>query len=272
MEPTISVVTISFNDVSGLRRTRESVVAQRGVKINHIIVDGGSTDGTRAFLTTLHDVDWSSSSDNGRYDAMNRGIERSTTDLIWLMHAGDTFGDDDCVAKVMRSYAKEKWSWAYGFSRILNPEGAMIALGGFAPFDIRRLALGTQVVPHQATIFERWLHQQVAGYSVEFGLAADQLYLLKAAKLKAPFVIGEFLCNFDGQGAGSTRGSWAHFADMVRARRLAGVSVSGSYLADGILTLSLFLITVSKTAARNFLTKSKDNSPQGYPSEPTTLV
>jgi glycosyltransferase involved in cell wall biosynthesis len=250
MQPTISVITISFNNVVGLRRTRESVMSQKGVRIEHIIVDGGSTDGTKSLLSTLSEVDWTSCPDNGRYDAMNRGIARAKTDLIWLMHAGDTFGDDYTIQKVIRSYVREEWSWAYGFSRIMDTSGAMIGFGGFAPFDIRRFALGERIVPHQAAIFERRLHQQIGGYDEEFGLAADQLYMLKLATLYRPHVIGEFLCNFDVQGAGSTRGTWPHFVDISRARKLAGVTVSGSYSVDQVLSLGLFLAGAVRAIAK----------------------
>lgn len=254
MQPTISVITISFNDIAGLRRTRNSVVAQKDVKISHIIVDGGSTDGTKDFLSTLGTVDWSSSQDNGRYDAMNRGIARASTDLIWLMHAGDTFGDDHSVDKVLRSYAQEEWSWAYGFLRVMGIDGKLTGIGGFAPFDIHRLALGDRVVPHQAAIFERRLHQQVGGYDEEFGLAADQLYMLKVAMLEQPFVIGEFLCDFDGQGAGSTRDTRSHFVDMNRARKLAGLSVSGNYLVDRAASLGIFLAAAVRSRAKRLIT------------------
>jgi glycosyltransferase involved in cell wall biosynthesis len=254
VHPTISVITISLNDIAGLRRTRNSVLAQKDVKINHIIVDGGSTDGTYTFLSTLDNVDWSSCADNGRYDAMNRGIARAETDLIWLMHAGDIFGDDYSVDKVLRSYAQEKWSWAYGFLRVIGISGKMIGFGGFAPFDIQRFALGDRVIPHQAAIFERRLHQQVGGYDEEFGLAADQLYMLKVAKLERPFVIGEFLCDFDGQGAGSTRDTWSHYSDINRARKMAGVSVSGSYLADRVISLGTFLAGAARARAKKLLT------------------
>jgi glycosyltransferase involved in cell wall biosynthesis len=246
VKPTISVITISFNDIAGLRRTRESVEAQKDARIEHIIVDGGSTDGTQEYLSTLDELDWSSYSDNGRYDAMNRGIERANTDLIWLMHAGDTFGDANSVEKVLRSYSREKWSWAYGFSRIKDLEGNMIGFGGFAPFDIRRFALGAIAIPHQATIFERKLHEQIGGYDEEIGLAADQLYMLRLAKIEAPYVIGEFLCNFDGQGAGSIRGRWAHLSDMSQFRKLAGVSVTGNYTVDRLLAMGLFVSSAVK--------------------------
>jgi hypothetical protein len=254
VHPTISVITISLNDVAGLRRTRNSVVAQKGVKINHIIVDGGSTDGAKTFLSTLDNVDWSSCADNGRYDAMNRGIARAETDLIWLMHAGDIFGDDHSVQKVLQSYVQMEWSWAYGFSRVMDSSGKMIGFMGFSPFDIKRLALGDRVVPHQAAIFERRLHQEVGGYDEEFGLAADQLYMLKVAKREPPFIIGEFLCDFDGTGAGSTRDRGSHFADMNRARKMAGVSVSGSYLADRAISLGMFLAGAARARAKKLLT------------------
>lgn len=260
MKPIISVVTISFNDVAGLKRTRNSVVAQKSVTIDHIVVDGGSTDGTTEYLTTLRGVDWSSRPDRGRYDAMNLGIGRAKTNLIWLMHAGDTFGDDHSVAKVLKSYEREKWSWAYGFSRIMDHGGTMVGFGGFAPFNIRRFALGDRVIPHQAAIFEQKLHQRVGGYDDTFGLAADQLYMLKCAKLEQPQVIGEFLCNFDGQGAGSTRGKWPHFADIGRSRKLAGVSVTGSYLVDDLLSLGLFLLAAGRAKAKKHAYSGSSNS------------
>jgi len=254
MLPTMSIVTIAFNDLKGLRKTRKSVETQTSVGVKHIIVDGGSQDGTLEFLKSLHGVDWSSESDKGRYDAMNRGISRADTDLIWLMHAGDTFGDEFSVAKVVRSYSEERWSWALGFSRITNSDGEMIGYSGSVPFDIRRFALGGKTIPHQAAIFERRLYEDMGGYNEEFGLAADQLYMLRLAKRSPPQVIGEFLCNFNSGGAGSTRGIRPHFADMSRARRLASYSVTGSYLVDWAISKGMLLGILIKDRIPDLLT------------------
>ncbi len=253
MKPTLSVITIAFNDLEGLKRTRASVESQQSVVIDHIIVDGGSTDGTVDFLRTLDDVDWSSAKDNGRYDAMNRGIARARTDLIWLMHAGDTFGDSSSVAKVLESYTEERWPWAYGFSRVTNTAGDMVGYFGFAPFDIRALALGSNVVSHQAAIFERRLHDEIGRYSEDFGLAADQLYMLKLAMRYPPKVFAEFLNDFDSSGVGSHRRVGEHIRDMRRARKLAGYSVTGSHTVDSMVSLGMISGKVVKAVAKRGL-------------------
>ena len=251
--PTLSVITIAFNDLEGLRRTRASVESQQSVSIDHIIVDGASTDGTVDYLRTLDDVDWSSEKDNGRYDAMNRGIARASTDLVWLMHAGDTFGDSSSVAKVLESYSQERWPWAYGFSRVMNASGEMVGYFGFSPFDIRALALGTNVVSHQAAIFERRLHDEIGRYSEDFGLAADQLYMLKLAMRFPPKVLGEFLNNFDSGGVGSHRRVGEHIRDMRRARKLVGYSVTGSYTVDSMVSMGMIFWKIVKAVAKRGL-------------------
>jgi glycosyltransferase involved in cell wall biosynthesis len=229
------------------------VESQQSVNIDHIIVDGASTDGTVDFLRGLDGVDWSSEKDNGRYDAMNRGISRASTDLVWLMHAGDTFGDSSSVAKVLESYSAERWPWAYGFSRVMDAGGEMVGYFGFSPFDIRALALGSNVVSHQAAIFERRLHDEIGRYDEDFGLAADQLYMLKLAMRFPPRVLGEFLNNFDSGGVGSHRRVGEHIRDMRRARKLVGYSATGSYTVDSMVSMGMIVWKIVKVGAKRGL-------------------
>ena len=78
---TLSIITINYNDAEGLRKTLASVAAQTYKGIEHVIVDGGSTDGSveviRAYADTqaAHPVKWVSEKDKGIYNAMNKGIE-----------------------------------------------------------------------------------------------------------------------------------------------------------------------------------------------------
>ena len=78
--------------------------------------------------------------------------------------------------------------------------------------------------------------------------------MLKVAKLQRAFVIGEFLCDFDGQGAGSTRDTWPYSSDMNRARKIAGVSVSGSYLAARAISWGMFLAGEARSRVEKLLT------------------
>ncbi len=104
--PTVSVITISFNDLDGLKRTVDSVRAQRyGGRIEHIVIDGGSGDDVVEYLSGCEPgfAYWQSGPDGGRYEAMNQGIAHASGDLLWFMHSGDRFSDSDAVAQVVEA-------------------------------------------------------------------------------------------------------------------------------------------------------------------------
>lgn len=93
--PLISVITVALNAKEGLIRTMQSVRNQVDITYEHIIVDGGSTDGSAELLRHQQDacVVWSSGPDNGIYDAMNKGIDRARGKWLYFLGAGDTLFD-----------------------------------------------------------------------------------------------------------------------------------------------------------------------------------
>ena len=257
---TVSVVTIAYNDREGLRRTVESVRAQTWTDIEHIVVDGGSTDGTREWLESLDSrTAWLSERDNGRYDGMNKGIARASGRLIWFLNSGDWFRDDDTVAHVVAEYSEAEFAWAYGLSNIVS-QGKTTAIGGRLPFELPRFLLGGRVVPHQAAVFTAETVRTIGGYNVTFGLAADQLFIAQAALLSTPHTIARVLCNFDASGAGSTRGAWHHYRDMTRTRDAVGVRVTGSRITDRGLSLTLWVGTVIQRKSRSALRRLRPRS------------
>ena len=98
---TLAIITITRNDLAGLRRTLASVEAQTTPPAEHWIIDGASTDGTREFLAALpphparHVV---SEPDNGIYDAMNKGVARASADYVWFLNSGDACADSTIVS------------------------------------------------------------------------------------------------------------------------------------------------------------------------------
>ena len=107
----LSIVTINYNNASGLRKTLASVAAQTYRNIEHIIVDAASTDGSvdvirdyeSANRSSVHPLTivWSSKKDKGIYNGMNIGIQRATGDYIQILNSGDILAADDVTARMM---------------------------------------------------------------------------------------------------------------------------------------------------------------------------
>ena len=87
----VSIITVNFNNLEGLKRTYESVVSQTFTDYEWIVIDGGSTDGSREFIEQHQDrfAYWCSEKDNGIYHAMNKGIRQAKGEYLNFMNTGD---------------------------------------------------------------------------------------------------------------------------------------------------------------------------------------
>ena len=98
--PRITIVTVCRNAKPSLMKTINSVLHQTYSPIEYIVIDGASTDGTLEILNDTEGIRWISETDEGIYDAMNKGIEMAEGEWIIFMNAGDTFAFDDTLKKV----------------------------------------------------------------------------------------------------------------------------------------------------------------------------
>lgn len=113
----LSIITINYNNVEGLRKTLASVASQTYRDIEHIIIDGGSTDGSvdviKEYESTIKQsvtidkstiqLKWISEKDKGIYDAMNKGIRKATGDYVWILNSGDCAASSDVVERMMNN-------------------------------------------------------------------------------------------------------------------------------------------------------------------------
>ncbi len=88
----ISVITINYNNLEGLRRTVPSVLSQTYNEYEYVVVDGGSTDGSKEYIASQDRIDhWVSEPDKGIYNAMNKAVRMAHGDYCIFMNSGDTF-------------------------------------------------------------------------------------------------------------------------------------------------------------------------------------
>lgn len=96
----ISVITVVFNDIEGLKKTASSVLSQTSKDFEYVILDGGSTDGTLEYMNSLDFVGKKKSEpDKGIYNAMNKAVELAEGDYCLFLNAGDTFFADNVLEK-----------------------------------------------------------------------------------------------------------------------------------------------------------------------------
>jgi hypothetical protein len=241
----VSVVTICLNHARGLERTLKSIDMQNWDPIHCFVIDGGSTDGSLEILQRrahLQNFTYLSEPDGGIFDAMNKGWKLADGDLIIMMNAGDCFASTTVVETIGRSYALESWRWGYGQAQILSVSESSPKILSFQPFRVSKLALGISTIPHQATVMQRTLLEELGGYQTDVGLAADQKLLLDAALISTPRLWDEVFANFEGGGISSHGLVATHILDMARYRRQSDIKVGGGAVQDSLLTFCLFTL------------------------------
>ena len=90
----ISIITPSFNQARFIEQTILSVLRQDYPCVEHIVVDGGSTDGTIDIMRRYPHLIWSSEADNGQADALNKGLSKATGDIIGWINSDDYYADN----------------------------------------------------------------------------------------------------------------------------------------------------------------------------------
>ena len=97
-----SIITVNLNNVEGLKRTIDSVVPQTYKDYEWIIIDGGSTDGSRELIEQYkqHIIYWCSEPDKGIYNAMNKGISHANGDYLLFLNSGDAFHNENVLQEI----------------------------------------------------------------------------------------------------------------------------------------------------------------------------
>ena len=232
-----SIVTVVRNDRPGLEATAESLAQQTCTDFQWIVIDGASTDGTQDALDGLaHRPDISvSEPDNGIYHAMNKGKDLATGEWVQFLNAGDTLCTPETLSRVRDWTTTTQLDWGFGAVRNIDSAGNATGLQCPSPFTTLGLAHGHLTVPHQATFMRRELMTRIGDFLVNDGTAADQEYILRAARTGAPFEMVWPIVDFRTGGAGMGH-SVGHFTrSMRRYRKSAGPGSATSAARDAAI-------------------------------------
>lgn len=207
-----SIITVNYNDKEGLKRTIESVLAQDFDNYEHIIIDGGSTDGSVELLHGYEDrypkgrLHWVSEKDAGIYDGMNKGIQMASGQFLNMMNGGDWL-EHGALKTVADSVHKCPQIMTFaGLERLWQEKDHKLA-----PIQVAQVhpeALAWHVMYHQALFYHADLHKKYGLYRMDLKLASDQAFLLEifAANKTSFYLIEQVLTNFVKGGRGDQAG------------------------------------------------------------------
>jgi len=156
--PEISIITVCLNAEKELQLTLESVLNQRFRSYEIIVIDGGSTDNTQEVLSRYNDkIDYMvSEKDQGIYDAMNKGLKRSSGKYIIFLNAGDRFYDDEVLGVMLKDSPEGKFDVIYGDVEIVDESIDKSWIQKAKPFTFKSLVTyGTGTLCHQAFIVRK---------------------------------------------------------------------------------------------------------------------
>ena len=169
-----SIITVTYNCVSTIERTINSVLSQ-DYSYEYVVIDGASTDGTRQVIEKYKDklAFFVSEPDSGMYEAMNKGLKHATGDLVLFLNGDDYLVDNTALSRMAQHYVDEK---TVVIGRLyqgdkLSPDNTN------ANFKSKYYGI---FYPHQATFVPKALYDRLGGFDEEYKVSADFEWICRA--------------------------------------------------------------------------------------------
>jgi len=173
----ISVITVNLNNLGGLKRTVESVVNQDYPNLEYLIIDGGSKDGSKEFVegNRKRISFFLSEKDSGVYDAMNKGVKKSTGDYLIFLNSGDFFSEPNSLTKLIANSQGE--DLIFGDILIQEPDRSWIKT---YPDVLNFRYFYFESMPHPATLISKGLFERHGLYDTRLKIVSDWRFFLLA--------------------------------------------------------------------------------------------
>ena len=190
----VSVITICYNAASEIDETIRSVMVQDHQDIEHIVIDGGSTDGTQEKIKRYSEciAHFVSEKDNGVYDAMNKGLRLATGEVVAFVNAGDMMATRNTVSYMVRAFTEQDADAIYGDALMVDPNDITKVKrfwkGG--EYDRANFKKGW-MPPHLGTYIRKSAYDQHGLFNTDLKVSADyelMFRFLYKHKLRARYV------------------------------------------------------------------------------------
>lgn len=179
--PKISVVTVNYNNAAGLAKTLTSIADQNYPNIESIIVDGASTDESLRVIDKLklENAKLITGPDIGPYDAMNKGVERATGEIIQFLNSGDVYAERTVLQRIGLFFSgNEAIDLVFGDTSFLDQAGKCVRFWRSSEYKKWKLYLGW--MPNHPSSFARAeLFERAGAFRTDFAIASDYEMFLR---------------------------------------------------------------------------------------------
>ena len=193
----LSIITINYNNAEGLRKTLASVAAQTYANIEHIIVDGGSTDDSvdiirdysQSPIANSHEIRWISEKDKGIYNAMNKGIRMATGEYCQFLNSGDWLIDSEVTQRMaeqmerINSSRKNPIGVMYGNMKKIMPDGMILHDACNGGNDVTLNMFYRGCLNHSPAYISRALFDKYGLYDESLRICSDWKFYLQSLVL-----------------------------------------------------------------------------------------
>lgn len=251
--PWLTVATVVFNDPAALQLTIESVSTQNTGLLEHLIVDGASTDGTTEYANrAAQDRPWitvRSAPDRGIYNAMNKAIDAARGSHVLFLNAGDDFCGPDGVESAHMDWVQTQYDWGRYLVQMVDADRHPTRPVDLSPLDPRRFDRADQDPHHQGAVMSTQMLRSLGGFDERYRIVADY-ELMRRALLAGyrPWESGRVLTCVDA--AGVSTADWRASIREVHRVRTAGAGTVKRMSAVGTTTRRLASVGARRSARR----------------------
>lgn len=205
--PKLTIITVNYNNINGLKKTVESVINQTWKAFEFVVIDGGSIDGSMPYIKSQkHHFDyWSSEPDTGIYNAMNKGIKVAKGEYLFFLNSGDDFINSQSLETIFYCLTGEDVVY-FNINRI-NEDAIYLKK---LPETLTFKFLHEDLPPHQSTFIKKALFETVGGYDENLKIVSDWKFLILAlCKFNASYKhVDDVFTNFYEGGISSSTHSY----------------------------------------------------------------
>ncbi|MDH7911523.1 glycosyltransferase family 2 protein [Winogradskyella sp. SYSU M77433] len=173
-----SIITINYNDASGLQKSMQSVICQTFKDYEYIVIDGGSNDGSTTIIENHkakihHSI---SEPDKGVYDAMNKGLLQASGEYVFFLNSGDLFYDKNTLKNVAKAIEVKPTDIIYGDVIYVNPNTKEERI---TDFQVEKISLYQKMICHQAIFCKKKVFDTLGGFNLSYKIKADYDWFLR---------------------------------------------------------------------------------------------